>query len=258
VGATQQLIVTAPRFVVDAADFDGTSDYMTRGGGLTGAADGGNGLFSVWARIDGGNSTQRRLFNAVVTAGGTDQRVGLDLQSANGGEFQAFCHTSAGGFVLAMNTTTAYLAGTTWRHFLAAWKTATPAVGYIYMNDVQDKAIVPPNIVADASVDLTLGDWAVGAYSSGAQKFNGALAELFFHNTYLDITVESNRRKFIDSNGKPVNLGSDGSLPLGVSPLVYLHLDDGEAVANFATNRGTGGNFSITGTLDTASTSPTD
>jgi hypothetical protein len=39
---------------------------------------------------------------------------------------------------------------------------------------------------------------------------------------------------------------------------MYHHLDNGEAVANFATNRGTGGNFTITGTLDTASTSPSD
>ena len=78
--------------------------------------------------------------------------------------------------------------------------------------------------------------------------FNGALAEVYFApGQYLYFSIASNRRKFISRTGKPVHLGTTGMLPTGTAPLVYHHLDDAEAVANFATNRGTGGNFTITG-----------
>lgn len=40
--------------------------------------------------------------------------------------------------------------------------------------------------------------------------------------------------------------------------IIYFHLDPAEAPADFATNRGTGGNFSITGALTAGSTSPSD
>jgi hypothetical protein len=39
---------------------------------------------------------------------------------------------------------------------------------------------------------------------------------------------------------------------------MYLHLDDGETVNNFALNAGTGGDFTVNGTLATAATSPSD
>jgi hypothetical protein len=66
------------------------------------------------------------------------------------------------------------------------------------------------------------------------------------------------RQRFISADGKPVTLGPDGRLATGNVPLVYQHLADAESVANFATNRGGGGNFAITGALATASTSPSD
>ena len=91
------------------------------------------------------------------------------------------------------------------------------------------------------------------------KKLKGFFAEVSFaFGQSLDFSIVSNRRKFLSAGGKPVFLGADGSLPTGTAPIIYQHLDDGEAVANFATNRGTGGDFTITGTLDTGSTSPSD
>jgi len=68
------------------------------------------------------------------------------------------------------------------------------------------------------------------------------------------LSIEANRRKFIDAIGKPVFLGSDGSLPTGVAPAMFF---SGDSTA-FATNRGTGGPFTLTGSLTNASTSPSD
>jgi hypothetical protein len=127
---------------------------------------------------------------------------------------------------------------------------------HLYINDVDDENVLT---FTDDTLDYTGGDWSVGARPSGNLKFDGCLSEFYFApGQYLDFSLVANRRKFISPTGKPVQLGLTGSLPTGTAPLMYHHLDDGEAVANFATNRGTGGNFTITGTLDTAASSPSD
>ena len=70
-------------------------------------------------------------------------------------------------------------------------------------------------------------------------------------------SVVANRRKYITATVKPVDLGSDGSNP-GSQPIVYLSVRSNDAATVFATNKGTGGNFSITGALALAATSPSD
>jgi hypothetical protein len=88
---------------------------------------------------------------------------------------------------------------------------------------------------------------------------DGGMAELFFApGQFLDFSVQSNRRKFRSSGGKPISLGADGSTPTGTKPLIYLHLDDAETANNFATNRAGNGNLTVTGALTTRATSPSD
>jgi len=66
------------------------------------------------------------------------------------------------------------------------------------------------------------------------------------------------RRKFRDGSGKPVNLGATGSTPTGVAPAVFLRRAAGAAASTFATNLGTGGNFTGGGSITNAATSPSD
>lgn len=83
----------------------------------------------------------------------------------------------------------------------------------------------------------------------------GNVADFWFApGQFIDFSIEANRRKFIGADGKPVDLGSDGSAPTGAAPTIFLSGDD----AGFATNRGTGGAFTLTGALTNASTSPSD
>lgn len=65
---------------------------------------------------------------------------------------------------------------------------------------------------------------------------------------------EATRRLFIDASGKPVYLGASGELPTGTPPAVFFSGD----ASSFATNKGTGGPFTLTGSLTNASTSPSD
>lgn len=239
----------------EAVKFDGFSSYMKRGAGLSGIADSKKGIFATWARIDGGDGTFQRLFCSANSIGSSFTRFIVERASSNkitiGGE------RAGGGNILQLETSGAYLASAAWIHVLASWDLGA-GLGHLYVNGSSDLDVGPT--LTDDTIDYTQADWAVGASGGGAFKFNGALAELYFApGQYLDFSVEANRRKFISASGKPVNLrGAHG--PTGSPAAVYLHVNDGAAAADFAKNNygATGGPFTITGSLDIASTSPSD
>lgn len=227
-----------PLVICDSADF--SSDRMDRGAGLDGAADSKSGILSAWVRLDGGDGGALRVLNStgdtLLLLRRTDNLIGIGAENSINTE------------ILLLLSDTAYTASATWLHILASWNLAT-AAAHLYISDVEDLAAGPT--LTDDTIDYTVADWAVGV------SMDGCLAEVYFApGQYLDFSVVTNRRKFVSSALKPVYLGTDGSLPTGTAPIVYFHLADAEAVANFATNRGTGGDFSITGTLATGSTSP--
>lgn len=60
--------------------------------------------------------------------------------------------------------------------------------------------------------------------------------------------------KFRDSSGRPVYLGESGELPTGSAPVVFFS----GGAASFVDNKGTGGSFTLSGTLVDASSSPSD
>ncbi len=231
----------------DAADFDGANDYMLRGSDLTGAANSKSGIFSAWVRLDAGNASSLGILR-------TPGSLQITRNTTKLFHFSVFDTNSINA--VTIDTVVQYIASATWLHVLASWDVATAGSGRLYISDVSDYA---ETTFRDATLDYTQSNWAIGAATNGAGKFDGAIADLYFApGQYLDFSVESNRRKFISATGKPVSLGPTGAAPTGVAPIIFLHLDNSEAVANFATNRGTGGDFTITGTLETASTSQTD
>lgn len=254
---SQALIATYdnPLIVVDGADFDGTNDYMTRGAGLTGAADSKSGILSLWYRVDGGDGTFRTIIHGATTLAGTTSR--FRVRHENDNTLLIVGVNAAGSTILSLPSATAYTAGATWLHILASWDLATAAT-HLYINGVDDKNSGSV-LATDDSIDYTLADWAIGAQASGGTKTNGCLAGVYLApGQYVGFSNSYFLRKYLSRSGKPVHLGTTGALPTGTAPLIYQNLSDGETVANFATNRGTGGNFSITGTLGTASSSPSD
>jgi hypothetical protein len=200
---------------------------------------------SFWARLDGGDGN---VFSLLQSA-----NFAVSVSRGSVGWIEFVCANSGGGTILNMRTSNTYAASAAWRHILASWDLAA-GVTHLYVSDVSDKVT---NTVTNDTIDYTATNWYLGAESTGNNKLDGCLAEYYFApGQYLDFSAEANRRKFISAAGKPVYLGYDGSLPTGVAPLVYSRLYGADAAANFARNRGTGGNFTITGTLDIASSSP--
>jgi len=232
-------------FTTTANDYDGTNDFALRGSDLTGAVDGKAGTASFWIRLDGGDGSL--LFTL-----GHEQTNGLSIgRQASGDKFFVIAQNVASSVILNQVSTTSYTVASPggWIHVIISWDLATPEV-HMFINDVDDAAIV--TTLTDDTIDYTLGEFAIGSNRSGTQLHNGCFSEIWFEDTFIDISVNANRRKFITSGLKAVDLGTDGSTPTGASPLIYA--PDGDP----SDNKGTGGNFVITGTLTACSDSPND
>lgn len=81
--------------------------------------------------------------------------------------------------------------------------------------------------------------------TSTSSFLNSKLSEFYFTTSYIDFSQEANRLKFRDAFGSPVALLPQieaGTLP---NPAIYMRFDP----ANFGKNLGTGGDFTINGTI---------
>jgi len=232
---------------VQGIDYSGSGQYMRRGSDLTGNADGQKGTWSVWVRLDGGDTTNMQI----VCNTGQFTYIRRNITNL----FEIDANTSAGGAGVNFFSNNTYTSGATWRHVLASYDGSTGAFA-MYVNDVSD--LLAGGAALNVTYDYTRADWSVGDNTAGIQLFNGALAEIFFHENYIDLSVTSNRRKFISATGKPVNLGATGSIPFGVQPIIYFSSKPGDSATTFNTNLGSGGNFTITGSPTVASSSPSD
>lgn len=229
--------------------FDGSTDCAEKGtADLTGLADGTTGTVSVWFRVDGGAGNYRMIMDT------SSNLVGFYL--TNGNKFEVIFY-SAGFAVQIINypSTSTFAADGTWHHVMVSGN-GTAINAYV------DGA--GPDLGASTNsgtIDYANGShiYTIGCRSGGSLLFNGALADVYFTNEYIDLSDAGARAKFI-SGGKPVDLGATGTLPTGTAPKVLLRASPthGEAVNAFHTNKGTGGGFTLTGTLAAAATDPTD
>jgi len=240
------LLANSADFRPFAATFDGTNDYASRGSIPTGLVDGKAGTTGVWFNLAGGDGAN--LVICMNTGGIATPRFAVFRNASN--KLRILGKNAAGTNILVMDTVASYTAGGGWKHLLASWDLAA-GVGHLYVNDASDRSGVGLTLTND-TIDYANTNWFIGADSSAGSKFNGSLAEYWFDPAYLDITVEANRRKFYSAAGKAADLGSNGSRVTGSAPILYHSIRAGEAVTAFATNRGTGGNFTITGSLDLA------
>jgi len=237
----------SPAYVVDAVDFDGTNDFLTRGADLTGNGDGQQATVSVWFRLDGGDGSGLLLYSQ----DGATENV-LTRKSGNN-RLRTIFRDTGGTIEQEFQTTPSFTASATWHHVIFAFDLSVP-VCKIFVDDAAITLSV--NTCNSDTINFTQPDHIIGALTTGgSSKFNGCLSELYVNlSAYVDIGVTAERRKFVTVNNKPVDPGSDGSIPTGTSPIIYLNGDS----TDFETNQGTGGNFSVTGALTACSTSPSD
>lgn len=214
-------------------DFDGSSDYLLRGSDLAGNSDGKEGIITFSFRLDGGNG------NSIYWLHNSGGRVNVFRNAAN--VIRITLENSSNDTVFTQATSTTHVSSTDFHFFMASWNLAT-AASHIFVDDVDVAAAA--GVLDDDTIEYTRSTWAICAITNGTSTMDGVVSEFYFApNQYLNFSVESNRRLFIDRAGFPVPLGVSGQLPTGTAPLVYMRT----RANNAGINSGTGGDFAIQG-----------
>ena len=245
-GGGQKPVGIPGPYQAPAVTFDGSNDNLQRDTDLTGNADSKLLLLSFWFR---------RSANGFK----------LVLQSIPGtGGGQVFFHTDNAirllydndGATNILDTTTApVVTDTVWHQYAACIDMADSAKRHVLLDGAEQSPTWAT--YTNDVIDFTHTDHAIGATVTNGSKFSGDLADLWWGpGQYLDLSVAANLAKFRDAGGKPVNLGSDGSLPTGTAPLVFFTGD--AAVWNAGTNSGSGGDYAMSGAVADAASSPSD
>lgn len=232
---------------VQAVHWDGTNDWMQRGAALTGAVAGENLLASLWFLVSDSPDGENVYF--VYANNG---RIRFHRDASNKITLSIFNSTIVLWKFTSTNTFTAALR-TGWHHLLIAAELDVTPVGQVYLDDAV-LAGTDNTGPLQGDIDWPRPDWGIGNLFNPDAVRAKDLAEVWFDDNYLDISIESNRRKFIDAAGKPADLGETGQLPLGAAPLGFF---SGPTVS-WHTNKGTGGGFTMIGALSDAPTSPSD
>ena len=232
-----------PSYACDAVVFDGSNDYGVISGAFSGPpADTKLHTTSFWIKLNGDGSTYR-IFSHSTGGHGFFQKT-----SSNKMQFSLYSPSDVD--VLDVYSSSDWVAADGWTHFLIAIDSDDD--WYMYKNGVLDKG-TETQFASGAEYDLNRNkETFASSQSAGSQLLNADMADVYVTNEFVNDVG-----KFA-KGGKPIDLGSDGSLPSGTAPIVFLHVDEDETANNFFTNAGSGGNYTLTGALTTASTSPTD
>lgn len=205
-------------------------------GGFTGNVNNQQLFLSAWMRINKLGVNQWFL-------GGTTNMYLLRLLSTNKFRVELRNAAPTNGLVCAFTSDFTFTTGV-WYHVAYSVDLNAPAF-VMTVNGTVDTAS-PSTLSGTAS--LVRANYALGnQFSPPGQQFDVDIAEVFFYAAgsaaWLDLSIASNNQKFRTTGGKPVDLGSDGSTPLGVQPMIYLSRRPGDGVDPFFVNRGFGGNL---------------
>ena len=110
---------------------------------------------------------------------------------------------------------------------------------YLYVNGTQT------TVACTGTIDLS-GVAGIFNIAGATNDFEGDIGFIYLTDSNIDFSDESERLKFVDSLGYPVNIQpaiDAGDIP---EPLIYMPFDEPD---NLGKNNGTGGDFTVNGTV---------
>jgi len=241
-------------FTAGAVHFDGANTSLVNAA-LASGADSGLLSFSFWVYWRGSEGTGGEVWTVDA-----ENNFSSSMYYHSGGSSSDSDFGSAGRSDRLLINDGNQLPLQQWAHVICSVDASTgEPLGKLYVNGVE-KAVAAvaagalPFVIAIDGLSFRLGE---DTYSEG---IIGDLAEFWFApgqsllNESGEIPPET-IAKFYNA-GAPVDLGADGSTPTGTAPAIYFHATVGDEVATFPVNQGTGGEFSVVGTLAAATTHP--
>lgn len=209
-------------------DFDGTNDYLSRSSDLTGNSDGKTFTFSAWVYpiYSGGN---RWLYHSSSYA--VDDGIDIFLNSS--GRVFVYGYSSSPSQILNASTS-ASLPENTWSHILISVDLSNSSNRHIYVNDASSSASF--SVYSNVNINFTNTSHYIFGMPSPYTPTDGRIAGVYLDYTYRDLSVEANRRDFIDENGLYVTPPTSG--------IISVPMDDPDDPGR---NDGTGGDFTLNG-----------
>ena len=229
-------------YIPNAVHFDGVTDHL--GPDTLSLGDSKLWSGSFWIR------SNSEIAQKIIYLGSGRQIVWRKDGAAD--QIWFFGRNDANAAILDIRTTPP-VAVSDWYHVAFSFDMSDTAKRHVYINDVA--SITTVLIYTDDIINFD-SDYTIGQEGSFAlEMFDGDMADFWFDSgTYIDLSVAANRRQFIDANGWPVDLGTDGSKATGAVPDIYLSGD----TAAWHTNKGTGGGFTENGALTDAGSHPAE
>jgi hypothetical protein len=221
-----------------AVSFTG-SQYARRASNLLNLTSGKEFTLSLWLKAEDGQGGT--IFIGGGPAGAT-QKISV-TQSTSSGVYSVLLRNAADTIIWQASTATAYDDGEWHNVLISADLAATTA--HLFVDGVSDEStIVAPVNDTIAWADCT--EWVFGAFFAGGATLLTAIVDsLWFATEYIDVSTAANKRFFYGDDGTKVGLGHQGRRPIARRPEVLLCHGPG----NFGHNEGSGGDFTLTGSL---------
>lgn len=195
---------------------------------------------SIWFRTDD-LTAQQHLFGDSVN--GTTIFVNVDERIVING------YSGAAAVLNATSGTNVVLADT-WHHLIFSVDLSDSGKRHVYLDD----ASLPMTwtTYTNSTIQWTIYDWVIGARGSDLSlNWSGDIADFYMDQSYLDLSVEANRRQFISGAKKPVDITDKAN--------VFLYTKGSEsAAASTWNNIGSGGTGTHNGVITNSVGSPSD
>ena len=224
------------------AHLDGSNDYITRGAGLDGIADGDELTFAILYRINVSDITSAMRFesstgNATLIDFNADETVSVWIEN------------SAGTTIIKAETTTTTVLEA-YAIVLFSVKLSATATMHLYLDDVD--RLSTTTLIQGETMDFTVAEWTVGAKTNGNNKVTMDINAFGMWRNYHDFSNESERRKFFNASGNWAidNSNTSDGIIDGVTPDMWFAGEFGQ----WHTNKGSGGGFTVTGALSEPAT----
>lgn len=222
------------QYVANAVNFDGTSIYLNGASSLNAAT--GSWTTSFWLRPTGIAENDQMFVSETG-------KVVIRLRDDD--SFQIVGKDSSDGTILRITTPVNSVTRDQWNHVAFSYDLSDISRQHFYIND-QTVSTTVANFSVGTLIETDEIDYGIAATQSGGSPFEGDLADFWLDfGTYIDLSVETNRRQFISAERAPVDLGEYGHTPTGDRPDIFLSGD----TAAWHTNKGSGGGFTENGAL---------
>lgn len=108
-----------------------------------------------------------------------------------------------------------------WIHLCGSVDLTSTSRRFLYVNGINVSSSSVWSTYIDDSIAFDRTDLNIGVDDSNGGDLSGCLAEIWFKDSYIDLSYQINRQKF-SWGGRPVKLGQNGDLGDGNIPQLYM------------------------------------